>query len=351
MPCPPKLVSTMKEKPTVVLEVNQGVIRSVKHAGAVPPIPKLVKIEPQTTSHAVSMTSFQQFHQPQVKVETMSHSNAVPICRMENTSATKMSTPAKISANSSVISSSYYNTNMKLSTSSYQSKNNASSFESQRSTYEAQARVSRVLPVQSLPIATSHATSRATSRASALPPTRVPLVTGTTTTNQTIRPRMSAIVSTAREQDRLLPAVTNDVRGVENNDVNSARHSECPNDVKPPLKRRRGRPPGKSTKYIKVQGGKNELQQVVPKPSPLRPVEMNRGSPVPPKSESMPTVFPVTSEPLLLKTEQPTSARLPLKSNASPLKSEPQPVKFEPLPASPVECSLQFEDQDSPEVL
>ena len=200
-------------------EMSTGVIRSVKHASEfdskplpIPPIPKLVKIEPKDpdATHFRNQTK-----------------SGAPLVYTTQTAdyAPEKSIPIRVSLSGSVISTSQYRDDGRTHVS--------------RATLTHNVGKCEQVPVDKVDCPASASTTLV-SRAS------------TITTYNNIQPRMSTIVSTtlATQGEVTANLMTSEL--------------SRPGDelsTEQPLKRRRGRPPGKSKKSSKVA----EMQNIAPK--------------------------------------------------------------------------------------
>jgi hypothetical protein len=183
LPCPPKLVTKVKE------EKLTSVIRSVKHESKsveIPPVPKLVKIEPK---------------------EPIPYGRYADPSSMHTDHHTDENTPLKVPYHSSTIASSQNTDDRRMKQASFITQ-----------TREKSIKIEKDLPTN------IHATL--VSRAA------------TITTNHHVQPRMSTIMSTT------LATQGEVTQNLGTSDGNVARAEQ-------PLKRKRGRPPGKSNKCLK----------------------------------------------------------------------------------------------------
>ena len=186
LPCPPKLVSSLKE------EKQPGVIRSViqdTKPATIPPVPKLVKIEVKESQ------AYSRYTQSDVM-----YTGQMPAHKIEKNKALKVPYP------SSVITSSKYRDDEQTGSASFM----------------PQTRENCILVDDDFP-ASIHASLV----------TRAPAIT----VNH-IQPRMSTIMSTTLATQG---EVTQNLKTSDGNDIRGEQ----------PLKRKRGRPSGKSNKCLK----------------------------------------------------------------------------------------------------
>ena len=185
LPCPPKLVSSIKE------EKRLCVIRSVKQENKptlIPPVPKLVKIE------LTEPVPYDHYSEPNLD----NHLSSRQINK---------SSPSEVLYSTSVIASSHYKVD----------------HDKRRLPVTTQPHENYIVVENDCP-ASIHA-SRVSHAA-------------TITTNHHIQPRMSTIMSTG------LATQGEVTKNLGTSDENEARTEQ-------PLKRKRGRPPGKTTKFLK----------------------------------------------------------------------------------------------------
>ena len=258
LPCPPRLVSAVKEEKPVLKEINQSVIRSVKQSSmideesaVIPPIPKLVKIEPKATDGTT--TAYKRLQEPALGPAPLS------VCRVENVAMPRIEASC---TKASVISSTY------MATAGAHRKPMFVPIKIRPQENASRETQSRVVHVRVSGDVQSIAPSPASQKT--VPASVQPALVSraTITTNRNIQPRMSAIVCATRE-DAAARGVVEDLPG----DVGaSEQSSENHADLKQNMKRRRGRRPGKSVKYIKIDGGVASEDRAM---TPLQQVEVN----------------------------------------------------------------------------
>lgn len=263
LPCPPKLVSSVnevkeeKDEKMGLAETNQGVIRAVKQSSlvevkptAIPPVPKLVKIEPKPEAKV-----YESFRRP------VPESTPVSVCCMENNIMTS-------STKASVISSTYH-ADGAIQKSPYRPIT-MPTHENARIPHETQSEEAKTRTSSDVLLAASLTKDKLANVPVSVSSNNRTLLShaGTISTNRHIQSRISAIVSTSKEK------ATRSLVATSPSELGTERHLECRNDLKQTFKRKRGRPPGKSTKYLKVQDMKL-ADQTPTRVNPLPQVEID----------------------------------------------------------------------------
>lgn len=218
-PCLPKLV---KEEPAIP-ETSKGVIRTVKQASeyvskpsAIPPIPKLVKIEPKE-ANTVPYRHFQHYTEPGVSLLNTNQTSRYN---------TDKNIPLKMSFSSSVIS-----TSPCRDVGRSRDSGTRVTYTTQSCKVEQGSKISEQETSPTYVHASCHENTSLVSRATTVIP------------NHNMQPRMSTIVS--------VPLAT---KGEVTKNLRTCGLSRPGNEAKAeqPLKRKRGRPPGKSNKVLKL---------------------------------------------------------------------------------------------------